>query len=259
MNMLRSRICLVVFAAFSAITLTWAQTQKPEKSATIIFAGFPIPGHIESATKGHFVELTLAIAAEAGIPIDIQISPPPRAIESFMQGKSHALFPSLDVYFPADHPIVRTKGSFNCKEDFVFTKKGSPAYKTLDALEGKHVGITLGYPYVKEVTSRKGIAFESAISDEANVEKLMKGRLDAFIVEKSSGVSAFAKVNALDQMQVDLKSPVSQQDVYWAFQNNDEGRALARKFDVALEQMYKRPDFYKRFKVDVIEPRGCKQ
>lgn len=227
--------------------------------AQITVAGFPIPGHIESPTKGHFVELTLAIAQEAKLDIDIQISPPPRAIESFMQGKSQVLFPSLDIFFAPDQPIVRTKGSFNCKEDFVFTKKGSPAYRSLDELKGKRVGLTQGYPYVKEVIARKDIDYETALTDEANVEKLMKGRLDAFVVEKASGTRAFQNVNAFADMQVDYKKPVSQQDVYWAFQNNPEGHALAQKFDAALSALFKRPDFYQRFKVGVIEPRGCKR
>ena len=227
--------------------------------AQIAVAGFPIPGHIESPTKGHFVELTLAIAKEAKLDIDIQISPPPRAIESFMQGKSKVLFPSLDVFFAPDQPIVRTKGSFNCKEDFVFTKKGSPAYHTLDDLKGRHVGLTQGYPYVKEVIERKDIIFETALSDEANVEKLMKGRLEAFVVEKASGTRAFQNVDAFANMQVDYKKPVSQQDVYWAFQNNEEGHALAQQFDKALFKLYKQPDFYQRFKVGVIDPMGCRR
>ena len=227
--------------------------------AQISVAGFPIPGHIESPTKGHFVELTLAIAKEAKLDLDIQISPPPRAIESFMQGKTKMLFPSLDIFFAGGPPIVRTKGSFNCKEDFVYTKKGQPAYKTLDELKGKHVGLTQGYPYVKEVLERKDIDYEMAQTDEANVEKLMKGRLDAFVVEKASAARAFQNVNAFDNMQVDYKKPVSQQDVYWAFQNNDEGRSLAHKFDEAFANLYKRSDFYQRFKVGVIEPQGCKK
>ena len=226
-------------------------------SAQIVVAGFPIPGHIESPSKGHFVELTLAIAKEAQLDLDIQISPPPRAIEGFMQGKSKVLFPALDVFFGPEQRFVRTKGSFNCKEDFVFTKKGSPALHTLDELKGKQVGLTQGYPYVKAVTEHQGVGYQTALTDEANVEKLMKGRLDAFVVEKSSGTRAFQKVGAFAQMQVDYKRPVSRQDVYWAFQDTDEGRTLARKFDAALSKLYKRADFYQRFKVGVIEPKGC--
>jgi len=246
---------MVAVQRFAALLLVgcsqWATAQIP-------VAGFPIPGHIESPTKGHFVELTLAIAKEANLDIDIQITPPPRAIESFMQGKSTVLFPALDVFFSPEQPIVRTKGSFNCKEDFVFTKKGRPAYHTLDELKGKRVGLTQGYPYVKAVVARKDIGFEMALSDEANVEKLMKGRIEAFVVEKASGTRAFQEVNAFGDMQVDYKKPVSRQDVYWAFHNTDEGRALAQKFDRALFKLYKQPDFYQHFKVGVIEPMGCK-
>jgi polar amino acid transport system substrate-binding protein len=224
----------------------------------ITAVGFPIAGHMESPTKGHFIDITLAMAKEANLEFDIKISPASRAIETFMQGKVKMLFPALDTYYAPGQTIVRTKGSFNCKEDFIYTKKGQPFYKTLDDVKGKRVGLTQGFPYVKSVVDRKDINWETAQSDDANVEKLMRGRLDAFLVEKSAAASAFENVRATANMQVDFKFPVSQQDVYWAFQNNDEGRALAQNMDAALNTLVKRSDFSQRFNAEVITPRGCK-
>jgi hypothetical protein len=52
-------------AARNGITGVFLMGLAQSTLAQIAVAGFPIPGHIESATKGHFVELTLAIANEA--------------------------------------------------------------------------------------------------------------------------------------------------------------------------------------------------
>jgi polar amino acid transport system substrate-binding protein len=225
--------------------------------APLPVAAFLIPGHIESASTGHFVELTQAVAQEARLPIEIDVFPPPRAIGNYLQGRHAMLFPALDVFFPPGKAFVRTRGSFNCKEDFVFTKKGAAFYTRLDALKGKRVGLTRGYPYVNELRARQDILFEEAATDEANVEKLMNGYIEAFVVEKESGTRAFRKMNALDKMQVQLASPVSRQDVYWAFQANAQGREWARQFDLALERLQKDKKAFARFNPSVITPRGC--
>jgi len=247
-----------VSAVLACAAATLLRAAPVPATGPVSVVTFPIPGHVESAQKGHFVELTLAMGEAAGLALDLKVQPPSRSIGEFLEGRRMVLFPGLDVFFDAAHPRVRTRYSFNCKKDYIYTIKGRPAYATLAALAGRHVGLTQGYPYGPEVTRRKDIHYETALSDEANVQKLLKGRIDAFIVETSAGTRAFQSQDVLDQMQFDDDKPVSQQDVYWAFQNTDEGRALANKFDLALEALLARSDFYQRFDASVILPRGCK-
>jgi hypothetical protein len=72
-------------------------------------------------------------------------------------------------------------------------------------------------------------------------------------------VRAFQNVNAFADMQVDYSRPVSQQDVYWAFQDTPQGRDLALQFDLAFSRLYKQKSFCRLFTVDVINPQGCKR
>ncbi|RON67167.1 ABC transporter substrate-binding protein [Pseudomonas fluorescens] len=198
---------------------------------------FPIPGHVENESKGLFIELTREVARRAGTDISISVVPPLRAIDAYFDGRYAVLFPALDVTFAPGQPITRTKESIDCKEDFVFTKKDSPLLKTLDDLKGKHVGITRGYPYARAITDNKDIFIEVAVSDETNIRKLIAGHLDAFVLDEKTGVQAFRTLGLVTQMQYDPRLPVSQQDVYYAFQNTIDGERLAARFSRALTQM----------------------
>ncbi len=115
--------------------------------AVVPVTTYPIPVHVESESKGLFIDLTRAVASAAEADIRISVLPPPRALQGFSNGSQKVLFPALDVLFPADSTIVRSRETIDCKEDFVFTRKGSPKLVTLDDLKGKRVGITRGYPY----------------------------------------------------------------------------------------------------------------
>ncbi|MCC7152616.1 MAG: hypothetical protein IT501_11455, partial [Rubrivivax sp.] len=53
-----------------------------------------------------------------------------------------------------------------------------------------HVGITLGYPCVKEVAESKDFTVAPAADDVTNMKKLGAGRLDVFVVEERSGLKA---------------------------------------------------------------------
>ncbi|MFV0934176.1 substrate-binding periplasmic protein [Pseudomonas jessenii] len=205
--------------------------------AVINIVTFPIPGHVESESKGLFIELTHEVAHRAGTDIAINVLPPLRAVHEYFDGSYAVLFPALDVTFAPGQPITRTAESIDCKEDFVFTRKGSQLLKTLDDLKGKHVGITRGYPYAREITENKEMIIEAAASDETNIRKLIAGHLDAFILDEKTGVQAFQDLGLVAQMQYAPKVPVSRQDVYYAFQNTADGEALAAKFSLALNQM----------------------
>lgn len=224
--------------------------------AAINLATFPIPGHVESETKGLFIELTREIARQTGSDIDIKVLPPLRAIHGYFDGSYAALFPALDVTFAPGQPITRTAESIDCKEDFVFTKKGAPLLKTLGDLKGKHVGITRGYPYAREVTENKNMVIEAATSDETNIRKLIAGHLDAFVLDEKTGVQAFQDLGLSAEMQYAPKQPVSRQDVYYAFQNTPDGRALATKFSQALASM-KASGRYREITRGITIGRGC--
>lgn len=203
----------------------------------VVFGTFPIPAMVVDSNTGVFIELTREITKRANMDIEFTIAPPKRTFKSFFEEKVDAVFPALDVNFPTGIRPVKSDEIIYVKVDYVFTKKGTPFLKTLQDLEGKKIGITFGYPYASELISNNLITLDTAPTDEMNTKKLIKGRLDAFVVEEKSGVKAFRNAGLEPQMQYDPKVPLSKQDVYYAFQNSEKGRKMAKRLSEILKQM----------------------
>lgn len=213
-------------------------------ASKVIFGSFPIPLMVVDNNNGVFVELTKAIAKEAGFELEISIKPTKRIGGEFMEGKIDSIFPALDVMFPPGKTLKSSENIY-VKQDFVFTKKGLPILKTIKDLAGKNVGITRGYPYAKELMDNKNIKFHVVSKDEMNTKKLIAGRIDAFVVEEKSGLKAFANAKLDGKFQYDKAVPLSKQDVYYAFQKNEKGKKLEATFSAALKKIKENGTFGK--------------
>lgn len=198
------------------------------------FGAFPIPLMVESKDKGIFIELTKEIAKRANVTIEIVVEPTKRILNGFNENQLDIIYPAVDVTLPK--PAERTTAVYH-KIDYTFYKTDKP-YKTMKDLEGKKVGITLGYPYTRELTGNKSIKIEMSNDDITNFKKLEAGRIDAFVVEEHSGVKAL-KDSGVKGIAYDKTRPLSKMDVYYAFQKTAEGKELAMKFSKALEDMKK--------------------
>jgi polar amino acid transport system substrate-binding protein len=198
---------------------------------SVSIATFPIPLMVESKDKGVFIELTRALAKEAGFELTIVVLPPQRTLQEFSAHKVDGVFPGLKALMPESY--VRS-GLVYMKNDYAFTVKGSPPLATVAALSGKRVGITSGYPYAKKLMADNSIHFDVANSDDQNVKKLLAGRLDAFVVEEKSGLKAFSNNGSRNKVFYNPAQPISEQDVFYAFQEGARGERLAAEFSRAL-------------------------
>lgn len=205
-----------------------------ELPETIVIGTFPIPLMVESEEKGIFIELTQALAKEAGLNIQIRVFPAQRTLREFAAKRLDGLFPGLAVTMPV--PYERTTSVY-VKRDYAFTRKGEKPLHTVEQLAGKKVALTSGYPYVEPLTSRQDIRFELANSDEQNVKKLLAGRVDAFVVELKSGLKAFHADGREGAIHYDIAKPLSEQDVFYALQTGEHGEQLAQRLSQALERL----------------------
>lgn len=230
---------------------------SPVRGPRIEFATYPIPVHVENAREGLFVELMREVAATAGFQhFHIEAMPPPRALRGLMSSKHDAVFPALDSLFEPHQAMVRTTESIDCKEDFVFTARGTPMLRSLADLRGKVVGITHGYPYSREVMAATGFTLEVAVSDELNLRKLAAGRIDAFVLDEKTGIKAAQALGLGAAVQYDGMAPVSRQDVYVAFAPTERGRELAERTSDALRQL-KASGRYQAITHGITFARGC--
>lgn len=195
-------------------------------------ATFPIPLMVESKDKGIFIELSKAIAKEAGFDLSIKVLPPQRTLKEFEMGNVDAIFPALSITMPTKY---EASDSVYIKRDYAFTLKGQPSLATIADLSGKRVAITSGYPYAQALTSDTTIRFDKANSDEQNVKKLLAGRVNAFVVEEKSGLKAFLNDGSESKISYNQKQPLSEQEVFYAFQKSAQGKKYADRISSALK------------------------
>lgn len=217
----------------SAGILLAATGQVLADGKAIVLGSFPIPVMVIDANTGVFVELAKEMGRRAGYAVTIEVAPPQRTVGQFGSGATDGVIPALAVTTPMPH--ARSE-SIYVKKDFVFTKAAKPVLTSIADLEGKSVGITLGYPYVAELTTNTKIKLATANTDEANFAKLDSDRIAAFVVEEKTGLGAL-KASKLSGITYDPAKPLSSQDVYIAFQNKPDGKAMAEKFSKALAEM----------------------
>lgn len=200
----------------------------------LVLATFAIPLMVENSEKGLFIALTREIAKRNSRTVDILVLPTGKTLLAFSNAKVDGFFPALDVYVPK----ASAKSSpFYRKVDYAFYRKSSPL-RSMKDLEGKKVGLTFRYPYGKDLIANKKIKFEYAADDVQNMRKLGQGLIDAFVVEEKSGLKAL-QLSGERSIEFDKAHPLSEQIVYYAFHDNEEGRKLAEIFSKTIESMRK--------------------
>ena len=206
----------------------------------IKIATFPIPLMVENEQTGVFVDLLREIEKLIPHTVTLSVYPTKRTIHLFTQQRIDGFFPALDVIVPGK---VHRSSSIYVKRDFAFVKRGNFLPKTLSDLKEKTVGLTIGYPYVEQVALLP-THVSHAVNDYANVLKLEAGRVDVFVVEEKSGLQAI-KASHLENIVYDPDSPLSEQDVYFAFLHSNTGKAYAQDFTRALNELKENGTFEK--------------
>ncbi len=214
-----------------------SQTSIDQSPTPIIFTTFPIPLMVESETEGVFIQLTQEVIRRLDIKATIRVATPQRSINDLVQGRVAVLFPALDVFFVDKEQYSRSDELIYIKEDFLFTRTGDAKLTTVDDLKGRTVGLTRGYPYAREIVRGHGFKLDYSLSDEMCVQKLVVGRIDAFIGEEKSGLQAFESQKVSHLLQYDSAKPVSRQDVYYATTSSPMGEQLAERISAVLTAM----------------------
>jgi len=229
-------IKLILFIVIG-LTSPWTHMAQAGAASRLKIGTFAIPLMVTDSETGVFVDLTREILDRTGLEADIVVMPPKRTLLYFSTKDIDIVFPALDVFFATGTRYTKPDEIFYQKEDFVFTRKGEELLRIVPELEGKYVGITTGYAYAPELLDNRFIHIERAATDEQNAHKLITGRMDAFVVEKFSGLRAFKNTGLAGKVQYDPDVPLSRQDVFFAFQDDGTGKALATRFSEALRSM----------------------
>ena len=86
-----------------------------------------------------------------------------------------------------------------------------------------------------------------AASDEDCIQLVSLYRADLFIGEEITGLAAIKTLKLESKISYNKYTPISSQNVYFAFQDNDEGRKKSERFDKALKSIIMSGQYNKLF------------
>ncbi|WP_413584084.1 substrate-binding periplasmic protein [Bdellovibrio sp. HCB274] len=216
---------LLLISLFTSLS-TFAETKE------VRLVTFPIPLLVESQNQGVFLNLTQEIARRVPVKFKIDILKSNKAKLEFFNGLATGYFPGMDNSTPKD---ALRSDPFYVRTNYIFYRGKNP-FKTLKDLRGKKVGLTFRYHYPPEIQGDLKIKFTYADDDVTNMRRLSDGTIDAFIAEERSGLRAL-ELSRAKEISYSKENPVSSQDCYFAFKNDEQGKVLLKEFNSALAKM----------------------
>ena len=198
-------ICLFLFCLVAGMPATG------RAGAARISVVMPyIPMMAESPARGTFIRMYEEVAARTGQEIIIDILPPRRAVQSFIVGEYDAwgAFPPL-----SELPVSLASVPYYLRENLIFYKPGQFGQNAITSPD-----------------------FERVPSDHSLLSMIANNRLDAAIIERSSGFHIRDQLGLAGVIDT-LDIPLTTENVFSLFQANREGIENRAIFNRAVYDM----------------------
>ncbi len=186
--------------------------------------------------RGLAPELVKAVFAAEGIEIVFRTLPFARCMHDAKSGKLAGCFNATITeenryqYHWHDTPMF--------EEDLAIFALASEPQRDLKltSLEGKRVGITLGYTYPTDFMENPRITRFQSKSDAQILEMLVRGRVDYILM---NGMPGYLKIQQKQLTGKVVKVGKLSTDGFWlAFSRNaPQGEALAKRFEQGLQKI----------------------
>lgn len=223
----------LVYIALIGLVLSLYYRVDAQADTRLKVAAVQIPLMSESPNKGVFIDLLHDISQRSGLKFEVHVYPGKRAHYLFEQREVDLLLP-----FPKGNrkKTGLLTDPIYSKRDFIFVKKGTPIPKTLAQASGMHLGITEHYKYDARLYEQENLKLQQTHSDLLNVRKLHSGRIDGFIAEEYSALSALKK-SGLTDIVYDQKNPLFTYDAVMLMQATPESMQALKQINAALAEI----------------------
>ncbi|MFO7785349.1 MAG: transporter substrate-binding domain-containing protein [Desulfatiglandales bacterium] len=150
----------------SLATLNWAP-----------YVGKDLPNH------GFTSEIVTRVFERAGYRVDIDFMPWARVLSRVSRGDADAMYPA---YHSRERVYVYAFSDPFARSYLVFYKRieDEIPYTSLRDVEGYRIGVVRGYVNSPAFDKAGYLQKEVAESDESNLQKLLKGRIDLAVIDK---------------------------------------------------------------------------
>ncbi|WP_339842371.1 transporter substrate-binding domain-containing protein [uncultured Halopseudomonas sp.] len=195
--------------------------------------------------KGADKDISEHLLKQMGYEVEWKLKPWRRVLRDVAKGEADAI---LDI---APHPDYTANYLFTAEplsthETVLFHDRRRPhAFQSLTDLSGLVIGVSPGYLYNNDAfISSDAFYREPAPSFEANLQKLVRGRVDMVAMSRPVGLYTSHALGLTEQVAYHPE-PLSQSDFYLAFHQAPQWQEPAQTFSVALKA-FKKTEEYQR-------------
>jgi len=203
---------------------------------TIALSSYTIPGLVSSKTQGPMIELLKEIEKQSDFSFDLTIAPIWRVQLSFKHEKITGYFPELEEFRPLNS--CRTH-AFMKKNIIAVTRVNDQLVTNVKQLEERKVGAVSGFSYGKNIVENPNITLDRVYNDDANLKKLILGRIDIIIGDAHSTISAIKAANLESELRYDVEYPINQLDVFFVFLPDTDGQNRCTYLSEEIEKLRK--------------------
>lgn len=187
-------------------------------------------------------EIAAEVFRRMNVEVHWQFLPWRRCLAMARQGQADAVLDILETR-ERDAMLIYPSEPLSEVEFLMFQANERPhVFNTMADLQGLIIGTQAGFQYGEAFMKAPGIYRESAPTLEANLGKLMLGRVDLVITDRRAGQYALEHLN-LDQQISALPTVVSSDRQYLALRRGPGMEALAERFASTLRQFRSEPAY----------------
>lgn len=187
-------------------------------------------------------EITALVFKRLGIDVEWQFLPWRRCLMMLQQGQADG---ALDIFESPEREseLLYPSEPLSEVEFVLFQAKARPhLFNRLEDLRGLKVGISPGFLYGKDFRQSTLFEREPAPSLEANLGKLLLGRVDLVITDRKVGRYALKEQGLEDQIE-ELPLVVSRDQQFLALRRNAGMDLLVQRFAAELRRFKQEPAY----------------
>lgn len=240
--LLRFLVGLCFFLNISAKSLGSESNQAELSIPSIAIIDFFPFGFTDNAgqPQGLFIEIAEVISKQLGQEFNIKLLPVPRALRGVSSGKIDMLISYKD---PVMVPNVEFLGKLGCLTSYLIpSAKHKP--QNLQQLDSLKVGYITGGYFDKRFSRTLNIQPVEVPSNEAMLTMLLRGRLDAFVINDAvynaylGGLNPHVELPNGWQNQVGKGFPIEAMETHLSISDYSKHKALSPKLKHAISQLF---------------------
>jgi ABC-type amino acid transport substrate-binding protein len=187
---------------------------------------------------GFTAEIVTEAFRRAGCAVTIDFMPWARVLQELSKGKYDAAFPA---YYSDKRAKTYALSNPIAEGPLVFCKKKEAdiSYTSLHDLKPYRIGVVRGYVNTPQFDAADYLAKDVANSDEINLKKLLKGRIDLAVIDKFTAKHILSTTMPEGRKAVEFLEPSLQvKPLYLAVSRKTKGwQQLVKEFNQGLKQI----------------------